>query len=103
MADYLPALVNGARAFVMIGAAELFWVATAWPSGTFSIVIIAVALLLLSPRGDLAYRGAIAFAMVGVGTVLFVAVIKFAVLPRPSRRSRAFALLSVYSSCRSAL
>src|SRR5258706_2642123 len=81
VADYLPALVNGARAFVMIGAAELFWVATAWPSGTFSIVIIAVALLLLSPRGDLAYRGAIAFTIVGVGAVLFAAVIKFAVLP----------------------
>ncbi len=81
VADYLPALVNGARAFVMIGAAELFWVATAWPSGTFSIVIIAVALLLLSPRGDVAYRGAIAFTIVGVGAVLVAAVIKFAVLP----------------------
>jgi uncharacterized membrane protein YccC len=81
VADYLPALVNGARAFVMIGAVELFWVATAWPNGAFSIVIIAVANLLLSPRGDLAYRGAIAFAIVGVGSVLFAAVIKFAVLP----------------------
>jgi uncharacterized membrane protein YccC len=81
VADYLPALINGARAFVMIGAVELFWVATAWPSGAFLIVIIAVANLLLSPRGDLAYRGAIAFAIVGSGTVLFAAVIKFAVLP----------------------
>jgi uncharacterized membrane protein YccC len=81
VADYLPALLNGARAFVMIGAVELFWVATAWPNGAFSIVIIAVANLLLSPRGDLAYRGAIAFAIVGIGSVFCAAIIKFAVLP----------------------
>src|SRR5262249_3161326 len=31
--DWLPALVNAARAFIAIGAVELFWVITAWPSG----------------------------------------------------------------------
>src|SRR5262249_55421278 len=29
--DWLPALVNGARAFATIGAVEVLWIATAWP------------------------------------------------------------------------
>ena len=31
--DWLPALVNAGRAFVVIGAADLFWIVTAWPNG----------------------------------------------------------------------
>jgi uncharacterized membrane protein YccC len=31
--DWLPSLMNAARAFVTIGLAELFWIATAWPNG----------------------------------------------------------------------
>ena len=48
--DWLPALVNAARAFLAIGAVELFWVATAWPDGALAIVIAAIVLLLLSPK-----------------------------------------------------
>ena len=55
VADWLPSLVNAARAFVAIGAAELFWIATAWPNGGFALVVVAVLHLLLSPRGDVAY------------------------------------------------
>ncbi|MEA2790092.1 MAG: hypothetical protein QOG73_2498, partial [Acetobacteraceae bacterium] len=33
VADWLPAIINGARAFVTIGAVELLWVVTAWPDG----------------------------------------------------------------------
>jgi uncharacterized membrane protein YccC len=79
--DWLPALVNAARAFVAIGAVELFWVATAWPNGASAIVFVAIVLLLLSPRGDLAYGGAIAFALGTAGGVVCAAIIKFAVLP----------------------
>ena len=64
--DWLPSLVNAARAFVAIGAVELFWVVTAWPNGASAVVFVAVAVLLLSPKGDLAYGGAIAFAL-GIG------------------------------------
>jgi len=32
-ADWLPALVNAARAFVAISVVAVFWVAIAWPSG----------------------------------------------------------------------
>jgi uncharacterized membrane protein YccC len=79
--DWLPALVNAARAFVMIGVAELFWVATAWPNGATAIVFVTVLILLLSPRGDLAYGAAMAFALGTAGAVVCGAIVKFAVLP----------------------
>ncbi len=79
--DWLPGLVNAGRAFVTIGAIELFWVVTAWPNGASAIVFSAVVVLLLSPKGDQSYAGAMAFA---VGVALGVpaaAIVKFAVLP----------------------
>jgi uncharacterized membrane protein YccC len=79
--DWLPALVGGVRAFVAISAAELFWVATAWPSGALVIVFLAIAVLLLSPKGDLAYLGALAFAVATTGAIVAAGIIKFAVLP----------------------
>jgi uncharacterized membrane protein YccC len=77
----LPALLNAARAFLAIGAVELFWVTTAWPNGVSAIVFVAVLVLLLSPKGDLAYGGALAFALGTAGAVVCAAVIKFAMLP----------------------
>jgi uncharacterized membrane protein YccC len=60
---------------------ELFWVATAWPNGASAIVFAAILVLLLSPKGDLAFGGSIAF-VIGTGTaVICAALIKFAVLP----------------------
>ena len=81
VADWLPALVNAGRAFVAIGAVELLWIATAWPNGGFAIVVVAVLLLLLSPKGDVAYAGAIAVTLGAVGSILCAAIVKFAVLP----------------------
>jgi uncharacterized membrane protein YccC len=79
--DWLPALINAARAFLAIGAVELFWVATAWPNGASAIVFVAVLVLLLSPKGDLAYGGSLAFALGIAGAVVCAAAIKFAMLP----------------------
>jgi uncharacterized membrane protein YccC len=79
--DWLPALVNAARAFFTIGVLALFWVASAWPGGAVAIEFAAIVLLLLSPNGDLAYGAAIAFTLGSVGSVVCVALIKFAVLP----------------------
>jgi uncharacterized membrane protein YccC len=79
--DWLPALINAARAFLAIGAVEFFWVATAWPNGASAIVFVAVVVLLLSPKGDLAYGGALAFALGTAGAVICAAAVKFAVLP----------------------
>jgi uncharacterized membrane protein YccC len=60
---------------------ELFWVLTAWPNGVSAIEFAAIVLLLLSPKGDLAFGGAIALALGAVGSVLCAAMIKFGVLP----------------------
>jgi uncharacterized membrane protein YccC len=79
--DWLPSFVNAGRAFITIGAVELFWIATAWPSGASAIVFAAVVVLLLSPRGDLAFAGAMAFALGTAAAIVFAATVKFAVLP----------------------
>jgi uncharacterized membrane protein YccC len=81
VADWLPTVINGARAFVTIGAVELLWVATAWPNGASAIVFVTIVLLLMSPRGDLAYLGALAFAVTAVIGIVAAAIVEFAVLP----------------------
>jgi uncharacterized membrane protein YccC len=79
--DWLPALINAARAFLAIGAVELFWAATAWPNGGSAIVFASVVLLLLSPKGDLAFSGALAFVLGTAGAAVLAAALKFAMLP----------------------
>ena len=79
--DWLPALVNAGRAFVVIGAAELFWIITEWPNGASAITFAAIGAILLAPRADQAYAAAMGFM---VGTAIGVpvaAIIAFAVLP----------------------
>jgi len=79
--DWLPALVNAGRAFVVIGAVELFWIVTEWPSGASAITFAAIGVILFAPRADQAYATAMGFM---VGTALgavFAAIIAFAVLP----------------------
>jgi uncharacterized membrane protein YccC len=81
VADWLPALVSAARAFVTIAALELLWIVTEWPNGTGAITFAAVILLLFSPRADEAYAIAMKF-MAGIVVATAVAgLIKFAVLP----------------------
>jgi uncharacterized membrane protein YccC len=81
VADWLPALVNAARAFVTICAVALFWIVTAWPSGAEAITFAAISAILFAPRADQAHAGAMGF-MVGTGIAAVVAaIIKFAVLP----------------------
>jgi uncharacterized membrane protein YccC len=79
--DWLPALVNAGRAFVAIGAVELFWVVTAWPSGAFAIIFAAVTVLLFAPWGDRAYAMALQFTVGTALAAVFGAIIKFALLP----------------------
>jgi uncharacterized membrane protein YccC len=79
--DWVPALINAARAFLAVSALEFFWVAIAWPNGASAIIFVAVLVLLLSPKGDLAYGGSLAFALGIAGAVVCAAAIKFAMLP----------------------
>jgi uncharacterized membrane protein YccC len=79
--DLLPALVNGLRAFVTIGAVELFWVVTAWPNGAQAIVFAAIAVIVFSPKADQAYTTTMSF-MTGTSlAAALAAIVKFAVLP----------------------
>ena len=79
--DWLPALVNAARAFVAIGAVELFWIVTTWPSGGTAISFTAIIVLLLAPRADQAYLAGIVFLLGTLINVVLAATIAFAALP----------------------
>ena len=72
--DWLPALVNAGRAFVVIGAAELFWIVTAWPNGASAVAWAAIGVILLAPRADHAYAAAIVY-MLGTGLAVAFAAI----------------------------
>jgi uncharacterized membrane protein YccC len=81
MPDLLPPLVNAGRAFVVIGAAELFWIVTAWPDGANAITFGAIISILLAPRADQAYTAAIGFMIGSILAVAVVATLLFAALP----------------------
>jgi uncharacterized membrane protein YccC len=79
--DWLPALVNAGRAFVTIGAAEVFWIATAWPNGAQAIIFTAVTVLLLAPT-DAAHARAVSFTT-GTGlAAVCAAIMLLALLPQ---------------------
>jgi uncharacterized membrane protein YccC len=79
--DLLPSLVNAVRVFATIGAAELFWITSAWPNGARAIAFAAIATILFSPRGDQAYTVTIDLAAGFCLSAAMAAIIKFAVLP----------------------
>ena len=81
MPDLLPPLVNAGRVFVVIGAAELFWIVTAWPDGANAITFAAIISILLAPRADQAYTAAIGFMIGSILAVAVVATLLFAALP----------------------
>jgi uncharacterized membrane protein YccC len=81
VADWLPPLVNGARAFIVIGAASLFWIATAWPQGASAAAFAAIVVILFSPYADQASAASVGFMTGTVLAAVLVAIIKFAVLP----------------------
>ena len=79
--DWLPCLVNSVRIFVTIGAVELFWVATAWPSGAQAITFAAIYVFLLTLQGDRVHSTATDFLIGVCLTAAVAAIVKFAVLP----------------------
>jgi uncharacterized membrane protein YccC len=82
VADWYPPLINGCRAVLAIGAAELVWVISGWPSGTTCIIWTTITVVVFGPRADQAYTGAMQF-LLGTGlAVVCAAIIKFAVLPQ---------------------
>ena len=80
--DWLPALINGSRAFVTIGSVILFWIVTQWSSGGLAIVFAAIGVILFAPRADQAFAAAMSFMMGTMCAAVLAAIIDFAVLPR---------------------
>jgi len=81
VSDWLPPLVNAARAFVTIGAVEALWIATAWPNGASAITWAAVPVLLFSPPADRSYGFAARFMLGNAVAIVFAAIVAFGVLP----------------------
>jgi uncharacterized membrane protein YccC len=79
--DWFPPLVNAGRAFVVIGAAALFWIVTEWPNGALAMTFATIIVTLFAPRADQAYTTAIGFMIGSVLTVAIAATLKFALLP----------------------
>jgi hypothetical protein len=79
--DLLPALVNAMRVFIVIGVVELFWIATAWPSGASAVTWSAIFVITLSPAADQAYTSAKRRLVGSSLAVALAAIVKFAVLP----------------------
>ncbi len=79
--DWLPPLANAGRALVVIGAAELFWIVTAWPGGANAVTFAAIIVILFSARAEQAYGIAIGFIIGSLLDVALVATLLFAVLP----------------------
>jgi uncharacterized membrane protein YccC len=94
--DPLPAVHNAVRAFLTIAAVSLFWVATAWPNGTQTMLFAAMVVLLLAPRGDMAPKAAVAFSLGAALAAPFAAIIKFAVLPNFETFSAFSLILGLY-------
>ena len=79
--DLLPPFVNATRVFIVMSVFELFWIVTAWPSGTLAITWSAIFVILFSPTADQAYANA-KIRLLGIClTAALAAVFKFAVLP----------------------
>src|SRR5216683_4574690 len=81
VADWLPALINGGRALVVIGSVALFWIVTGWPGGSGAITFAAIVVLLLGPLADKAYGAALLFTVGAALSLVIAAIVEFAVLP----------------------
>jgi uncharacterized membrane protein YccC len=79
--DWLPAFLSAGRAFLAIGAAALFWIATAWPNGAFAITFAAIVVTLLAPTRDHVPAVSLSFMIGTALAAVFAGIIKFAALP----------------------
>ena len=81
IADGLPALVAGVRAFLSVLAVSAFWIVTAWPSGAFAMAFAVISTLIFAAFADEARTRAADYA-VGVAVMAVMgSAIYFYVLP----------------------
>ena len=79
--DYLPALLNGVRAFLTMAVAEGIWIATAWPDGGLMIVWAAALVVLMAPLNETASAAVWSFLLGALVSTVLAAVVAFAILP----------------------
>jgi uncharacterized membrane protein YccC len=79
--DWLPAIINGIRVFLTIGAVALFWIITAWPNGALAMVFAAITVILLAPTPD-AHAAARTFLVGALLSSVLASIVAFAVLPK---------------------
>jgi uncharacterized membrane protein YccC len=82
VADWAPAFVSAGRTLITLGAVELFWVLTGWPSGAAAITWAAIPVVLFGAKGDQGYRWALSFLAGCALATVCAAIISFAVLPQ---------------------
>jgi uncharacterized membrane protein YccC len=82
IADYLPALVNGARSSVTIGLVSSIWIVTGWPNGVSAITFAMINVILRGPQAEQAYANTVAFTAGVVVDLVLTSIIIFAVLPK---------------------
>jgi uncharacterized membrane protein YccC len=80
--DWLPALANGGRALVAIGAVAVFWIVSEWPNGAWAMTWTAIGVLLFAPRADEAYTRAVGFMVGNIFAAACAAIAVFALLPQ---------------------
>jgi uncharacterized membrane protein YccC len=94
--DWQPALVNAGRAFFTIGAAEVFWIITQWPSGASAITWTTIAVVVFAPVADEAYARTRSFIVGTALAAVSAAIIKFAVLPGVTTFTGLSVILGLY-------
>lgn len=82
VADWAPALVNAGRTLITLGAVELFWVLTGWPSGAAAITWAAIPVVLFGAKADQEYSSALSFFTGCILATVLAAILTFAVLPQ---------------------
>jgi uncharacterized membrane protein YccC len=80
----------------MIGAAELFWIATGWPNGALAITWAAIVVILFARQADQAYASALSFAVGACLAWVFAALFEFALLPRVDSFAAFSVIIGVY-------
>lgn len=81
VADFLPALVAGVRAFLAVLAVSAFWIATAWPNGALAVAFAVITTLIFVAFADEARSRATDYAIGVAVMVVLGSGIYFYVLP----------------------
>jgi uncharacterized membrane protein YccC len=95
-ADWLLPVTNAGRAFIVVSAAEVFWMVTAWPNGAAAVTWTAIAVILFAAQADHAYAAVMRFTTGNIIAVQLASLILFVLLPRVSTFGGLSLVLGLY-------